>query len=202
MKTKSLGYEILFTALVLVIIAGVAGGILGFVHHFTEVDPEELVARKASAVYDGALMSMPLREGIGQAVSYDESGKVIGVYVPKNSEIKDVYVICAEGVGAYKGTLKILVNITRGKIVSMAKYEADETPGLGSKALEESYFKQYYGKEITSDFSGYKLVKNAPVSSDEVKAVSGASKSSTAVTNAVNAAIKWYREAVLKGGAR
>ena len=42
---KSLGYEILMTALVLVIIAGIAGALLGLVNHFTEVDEEELIAR-------------------------------------------------------------------------------------------------------------------------------------------------------------
>ncbi len=201
MKRKSLTYEILTTALVLVVIAGIAGALLGLVNHFTKVDAEELTYRKAAAVYDGELTGRPIQEGIGQAIEY-QGGRVVGVYVPKDPSVTDVFVLCAEGSGAYKGTLKVLVNITGGKIVSMAKYEADETPGLGSKALVDSYFKQYYGVTITPSFEGFKVVKSAPLSGSEVKAVSGASKSSTAVTNAVNAAIKWYQTVVLIGGAK
>lgn len=191
---KSLGYEIIMTALVLVIIAGVAGALLGLVNHFTEVDAEELLARKATAVYDGDLVKYTAPQGLNAAIEY-QNGSVVGAYVPTMET--DVYVLVAEGTGAYKGSLQILVNITGGTIVKIAKYDANETPGLGSKALEESYFKQYYGREITADFSGFALVKSQAASSDEVSAVSGASKSSTAVTNAVNAAIKWYQIRVL-----
>ena len=71
-------------------------------------------------------------------------------------------------------------------------------PGLGSKALEDGYFQQFYNKAITPDFPGFALVKGPAGSPDEVSAVTGASKSSTAVTNAVNAAVKWYQMRVLR----
>ena len=200
---KSLGYEIFMTALVLVIIAGVAGALLGLVNHFTKVNAEELIARKATAVYDGRLVRYVAPEGFAAQVEYDHAD-VIDVYVPDQSpnetKPKDVYVLVVEGEGAYKGTLRLLVNITNGKIDRIAKYEANETPGLGSKALEESYFKQFCGKVITPDFNGFSLVKGERSVQNEVSAVSGASKSSTAVTRAVNAAVKWYQNR--KGVAR
>ena len=195
---KSLGYEIVMTALVLVIIAGVAGALLGLVNHFTKVNAEELIARKATAVYDGRLIRYIAPEGFSGDVTYDHAD-VIDVYVAENKP--DVYVLVVEGEGAYKGTLQLLVNITNGKIEKIAKYEANETPGLGSKALEESYFKQFCGKVITPDFTGFSLVKGTVSSPSEVSAVSGASKSSTAVTYAVNAAVKWYQHRI-KGVAR
>ena len=194
---KSLWYEIFMTALVLVVIAGVAGALLGLVNHFTEVDEEELLARKASAVYDGELVRYDPGNTIMAPVSY-QGGDILGVYVPKNSAA-NVYVLIAEGSGAYKGTLRLLVNITDGRIKKIAVYEANETPGLGSKALDEKFFEQYYGKKITADFAGFGLVKGQ-AGADEVSAVTGASKSSTAVTNAVNAAVKWYQARGLKGG--
>lgn len=189
---KSLGFEILMTALVLVIIAGVAGALLGLVNHFTEVDEDELLARKATAVYDGELVKYLAPEGVDAPMEEKDSGEVIGVYVPKEGD-PDTYVIVARGYGAYKGSLELLVNITKGKIVKIAKYEANETPGLGSKALDDSYFKQFYDRPITVDFKGFDLVKRPAETSSEVSAVTGASKSSTAVTNAVNAAVKWYQ---------
>ena len=201
---KSLGYEIFMTALVLVIIAGVAGALLGLVNHFTKVNAEELIARKATAVYDGKLVRYVSPEGFASNVEYDHAD-VIDVYVaerkPNETKPKDVYVLVVEGEGAYKGTLRLLVNITDGKIEKIAKYEANETPGLGSKALEDNYFKQYCGKVITPDFKGFTLVKGETKAPDDVSAVSGASKSSTAVTHAVNAAVKWYQSRI-KGVAR
>ena len=193
---KGLGYEILMTALVLVVIAGIAGALLGLVNHFTEVDEDELIARKATAVYDGDLMKYVAEEGFNAPIEGGD-GEVVGVYVPKGND-SDVYVLVARGTGAYKGTLEILVNITGGKVVKIATYEANETPGLGSKALQEDYFKQFYNKPITQDFPGFALVKRSAAASDEVSAVTGASKSSTAVTNAVNAAVKWYQMRVLR----
>lgn len=194
---KSLGYEIFMTALVLVIIAGVAGALLGLVNHFTAVDPEQLFLRKAGAVYDGALVDYNEPAGISQPIEY-QGGDVLRVCVPKGENTKDTYVILAVGEGAYKGKLQILINITGGTIVKIAKYDANETPGLGSKALDESYFKKYYGKKLTPE--GFNLVKGAAVMPNDVQAVSGASKSSTAVTNAVNAAVKWYTTRVMKEG--
>ena len=193
---KSLGYEILMTMVVLVIIAGVAGALLGLVNHFTEVDEDELIARKASAVYDGALEKYVGDEGFAAPME-DAEGEVLGIYVPK-AEGKNVYVIVARGVGAYKGSVDLLVNITDGEIVKIAAYEANETPGLGSKALQESYFSNFYGKKISPNSPEFKLVKGENHSGNEVSAVTGASKSSTAVTNAVNAAVKWYQMRILR----
>lgn len=194
---KSLGYEIFMTALVLVIIAGIAGALLGLVNHFTEVSAEDMIARKASAVYDGELKPYVVPEGFNAPIEY-VGGDVVRVFESKTE--KDVYVLEAKGEGAYKGSLELLVNITKGKIVKITKYDANETPGLGSKALEDSHFEQFYNKPITPDFKGFLLVKGpSNPASDEVSAVTGASKSSTAVNNAVNAAVKWYQERILKG---
>lgn len=194
---KSLGYEIFMTALVLVIIAGVAGALLGLVNHFTEVSAEDMIARKASAVYDGELKAFDLPDGFNDTIEY-VSGNIEKAFESKTE--KGVYVLEAKGEGAYKGSLELLINITNGKITKIAKYDANETPGLGSKALEDKHFEQFYGKQITLDFQGFTLVKGpANAASDEVSAVTGASKSSTAVNNAVNAAVKWYQERILKG---
>ena len=187
---KSLGYEIFMTALVLVIIAGVAGALLGLVNNFTHEDESKVIIRKANAFYGAELKK---DEGIGADVD-----GVVDVLRPME-EGKNTYVLIVRGTGAYKGSLDLFVNITDAEIVKIAVYEANETPGLGSKALKENYFEQYYHKKITSDFSGFDLVKRPKARDDEVSAVTGASKSSTAVTNAVNAAVKWYKTVVLGG---
>ena len=61
----------------------------------------------------------------------------------------------------------------------------EETPGLGMRAAEESFYGQYANKN-TKEF---KLVKGAAGADDEISAISGSTITSTAVTNAVNAAL-------------
>ena len=195
---KSLGYEIFMTALVLVIIAGVAGALLGLVNSVTYVDESKLLTEKAETFFGGKLERYVAPEGFMQETTYDH-GDVIDVF--QSQKGGEAFVLIVEGEGAYKGTLRLLVSITNGKIEKIAKYEANETPGLGSKALEDSYFMQFCGKVITPDFKGFNLVKGERNSPNDVVAVSGASKSSTAVTNALNAAVKWYQSRI-KGVAR
>ena len=190
---KSLGYEIFMTALVLVIIAGVAGAVLGLVNFVTQVDEGKLLTEKAEAFFGGNLEHYVAPEGFMREMVYDHAD-VIDVF--QSTKDREAFVLIVEGEGAYKGTLQLLVNITDGTIKKIAKYMANETPGLGSKALEDNYFKQFCGKRITPEFKGFTLVKGASSGSGEVSAVSGASKSSTAVTHAVNAAVKWYQHRI------
>ena len=61
----------------------------------------------------------------------------------------------------------------------------NETAGLGMNAKEESFRNQYLGTAVDS----FSLVKEAPSADNEIQAISGATITSTAVTNAVNAAL-------------
>ena len=63
-----------------------------------------------------------------------------------------------------------------------------ETPGLGQNAAKEDFYTKYAGKS-----SGVKLLKNGAKSeNNEINAVTGATITSTAVTNAVNEALDNY----------
>ena len=74
------------------------------------------------------------------------------------------------------------LNFTGIKIISMA-----ETPGLGAKAQDESFYGQYAdGKKGTLS-----VVKNNPSpAEDEIQAISGATITSKAVTDGANAALE------------
>jgi len=201
MKKGSLGYEIFMTALILVIIAGVAGALLGLVNYFTAVDPMKLLEQKASEFYDGrSVEPYKQQEGFSQAFEY-EGGEVLGVYVPKDDAERNVYILRVKGSGAYKGALELLVCIKDSKITKIAKYDANETPGLGSKALEQKHLDQYINTvKITSDFKGFGLTKyDVEPEMEGVDHITGATKSSTAVNNALNVAVKWYQNIVLRG---
>jgi hypothetical protein len=74
--------------------------------------------------------------------------------------------------------------------------ELNETPGMGMRAAEPAFKDQFSGRMV----SGFTLNKsggsNAP---DQIDAISGATVTSSAVTNAVNAGLDFYYN-VIKGG--
>ena len=71
-----------------------------------------------------------------------------------------------------------------------------ETPGLGMKVQEESFYSQFQGKLVDA----FNVVKNPPAADDEIEAISGATISSKAMANGVNAALTYFRSEL--GGAQ
>ena len=71
-----------------------------------------------------------------------------------------------------------------------------ETPGLGMKAQEESFYSQFQGKAVDS----FTVVKSAPAADNEIESISGSTITSKAMANGVNACICYFRN-VLTGGA-
>lgn len=71
----------------------------------------------------------------------------------------------------------------------------NETPGLGMLVGEEKFYSQFENKAEES----YTVVKSAPAADNEIESVTGATISSRAVTNGVNASLVYFRTA-LQGG--
>lgn len=70
-----------------------------------------------------------------------------------------------------------------------------ETPGLGVLVNEEPFYSQFENKTEET----YTVVKTEPSADNEILAVTGATISSRAVTNGVNACLVYFRTA-LQGG--
>lgn len=87
----------------------------------------------------------------------------------------------------YGGKIRISLGYdTRDKkLTKIEILEANETAGLGAK-ISTPEFKNQYSEKKTSHLN---LVKSQVSKDDEIQALSGATISSTAVTNAVNAAL-------------
>lgn len=73
--------------------------------------------------------------------------------------------------------------------------DMNETPGLGVLVKEDKFSSQFVDKTEES----YTVVKTTPSAENEIEAVTGATISSRAVTNAVNASLIYFRTA-LQGG--
>lgn len=186
---KSLLKEILISVLTLGLISLISGGILGLVSHFTYIDENEQISRVvdkiySTGVYDGdEELSLLSLEGFNK--EYDR-GSIVNVFVGG-----ETYIIHAIGSGGYDEDFQILISIENNVITSIACYSSGETPGVGSRVFNEETIKSYCNKDI-SGMKEFVLSKD-PQSSEEIQTVTGATKSSTALVNAVNVAVDWYK---------
>lgn len=106
------------------------------------------------------------------------------------------YVFETESKG-YGGTVKVMTGIgADGTVTGVVILEHAETPGLGANA-ERVTFTDQYKQAVPAE--GIVLVKNKAAGEGEVEALTGATITSRAVTDAVNLAIEQYND--MKGGA-
>lgn len=131
---------------------------------------EELTTKAASAdlsAYEKVSVSEILD-------AKDASGNVIGHLVTSTSK------------AGYGGEVTISIGIASdGTITGIGFLTINETPGLGMKAKDDEFKNQFIGKNAPQ----LSLVKGGGAGDAEINAISGATVTSTAVTNAVNAAL-------------
>lgn len=116
----------------------------------------------------------------------DESGLVLEAYEAYSGDTLVGYVFSAFQSG-FGGEIPVTVGINNeGKITGVKVGSNEETPGLGSKTADDAFLNQYKDKDINQEF---KVVKVPAKDDSEIQAVSGATISSTAVTDAVSASV-------------
>jgi len=104
----------------------------------------------------------------------DNSGNVIG------------YIISTTTGDGYNGDIAAAVGIASdGTVIGVEMLEINETAGLGSKANDKDFKEQYAGKKVEA----FSVSKDGNSADNEIEAISGATITSTAVTNAVNASL-------------
>ena len=104
----------------------------------------------------------------------DKSGSVLG------------YVVTSHSNDSYDGLVQILVGINAVKTIKgIEMLELNDTPGLGQRAEEPEFKGQFAGKSGES----LTVTKSGNAGEGEINAISGATITSRAVTNAVNAAL-------------
>ena len=186
-------------AIILFAITLISGLILGFVSDI----PQAPIAAAAKAAKNEAYavvfpdakdFEASDAETAKIAETADEiSGKGFGhVTIDEVVDAKDASgnnvgrVITATSKDGYNGTVQLSVGIkSDGTVVGITFLTLAETPGLGMRAGEKDFYSQYANKN-TKEF---KLVKGSASGDNEIAAISGSTITSSAVTNAVNAAL-------------
>ena len=191
-------------AFILFAITLVAGILLGVVYQVTK----EPIAYQEKLAQDKANQSVFSTAATFDDVALNDAGaasvasQFTGVTIESVKEAKDSagtglgYVIQVKSKG-YGDFITYTVGVTNdGNINGISIISIAETPGLGMNA-QKVIVPQFENKTATQ----FSVVKNGQLSdpSTQIEAISGATITSRAVTNGVNAAVSYF-ENVLKGG--
>ena len=158
--------------LVLAAIALCSGLLLGLFRIITYVDPLTTTYQKFAEDTGASFSQMADEAG----AAYGD-GEVVYYAVSDDGQW---HAFLAEGKGGYGGSVQVYVYIRGGVLEKLVIGDNGET--FLSNLEAEGFYDQFVGKEVSSlDVMGTDLV-------------SGATKSSTAVRNGVNAAVEYYTE--------
>lgn len=192
---------IIHDALVLFAITLIAGFALGAVHEVTLAPIQaskkaaatktyQEVFADASSFGDAVVVS---DSDSAAAVAGNDFGKVtVNDYMEAldASGAKIGYVVSATSGDGYKGPIQVAVGINNdGQITGIGFLTIDETPGLGMKAKDPEFKDQFAGK----DAQFFELSKTGASADNQINCISGATFSSKATMNAVNAAVAFSK---------
>lgn len=110
--------------------------------------------------------------------AFDDKGSLLG------------YVITVTDHESYDGDIQLVMGITNeGVLNGISFLSINETAGLGMEADTDTFKSQFAGKSVDE----FEVTKSGATADNEIDALSGATITSNAVTNAVNAGLAYYR---------
>lgn len=144
---------------------------------------EELEIEGTNGTDIPAAAGYSAQEVTGAVAALDASGKQIGyVYT----------IVTSEG---YGGDISLTMGmLSDGTVTGIEMLSISETAGLGMKAAEDAFKSQYAGKKTDK----FEYTKTGATAENQIDAISGATITTNAVTNGVNAGIEYFK--ATKGG--
>lgn len=193
-------------ALVLSLITLISGCCLGGAYGLTkqkiyEINMASTIASYKQVMpaeeYDDATYADALTtaQSDGKIAADNGGASLISVVAAKDASGAETGYIIKGSAAGYGGSVIVVVGVDADlKVTGISFPETlPETAGLGQKATEPAFYGQFAGK-------GTKLSvkKGGGAGEDEIDAISGATITSTAVTNTVNAATEFVQDYILK----
>lgn len=199
--------KIVHDALILTAFTLVLGFVLGLVYEITKEPIAAADAATAQAAYSKVFAdaeSFEAYEGFDKEAAaslMEEQGfndEITDVQTAKDGGGNSLgYVITVTAKDGSQANITFSVGIQMdGTVNGYSITSIAETPGLGDKAKNEEFSGQFQGKQADS----FTVVKQAPASDSEIESISGATITSRAMTNGVNACMAYFKSA-LEGGA-
>lgn len=185
----------------------IAGLVLGFVYELTKepirVQQELAVQKACQAVFADAASFEKLKYAVPEGEgAMAETLAANGVEIGTVFEAFDAagtaqgYVVESTTHEGYGGDIVLYVGVRNdGTLNGVSLLKIAETPGLGMQA-EDVLVPQFSNKQVES----FTYTKTGSQSDSEIDAISGATVTTKAITNAVNGALKVAAD-ISKGGA-
>lgn len=200
--------KIVQDALILTAFTLVLGFVLGLVYGITKEPIAAADMAKAQAAYKEVFETA---ESFEEYAAFDKeaaaslmeengfSDEITAVQVAKDGSGSDLgYVITVMAKDGSQANITFSVGIANdGTVNGYSITSIAETPGLGDKAKNPDFSGQFAGKQAEK----FEIVKQAPASDSEIESISGATITSKAMANGVNACMAYFRN-VLEGGAQ
>ena len=196
--------ELIRDAIALFLITLVSGLGLSYVYEITKapiaVQAEQKTLEANQAVFSEAVSFKADEEMTALAGSTDLTGMNADYAGVTINSISRAYSSSDEVLGfnitvstsaGYKDGIKFVYSYSAdGKINGISFLAINETAGLGMKAKESSFLDQYLNKQVKQ----FVVTKTGAASEEQVDSISGATITSRAVTNAINAGIQFVTE--------
>ncbi len=181
--------EIVNVTIRLVAIMVIAGLALGGAYTITK-DP---IAQQKAAAAEAARKAVLPEATAFEEITVENGGNVTECYRGLASDGSTAGYSVSVNAKGFGGTIGLTVGLKDGAITAVRMGSHSETPGLGAKAAEPKFLDQFPGK------SGELLVnKKGATNEQEISAITAATITSQAVTNAVNEVLEF--SAYLKEG--
>ena len=191
---ESIG-KVVFAIFVICIISGL---LLGAVYKITKAPIDEAAQREREASYNVVFPEAASYEVI-ENVSMDDVNLKISEMGHSGSEVDELlyaldenknimgYVFIITNSEGYSGDIQMAVGVDKdGTVTGLSMLAISETKGLGMEAKDDpSFAEQYIGKNVES----FEVIKQGEPEENQILAISGATITTNAITNAVNAAL-------------
>ena len=151
-------------AIVLLVIAGVAAGLLGVV---SEVTAAPIAAQNEKTLNESMTAVMPDASSFTQ-MDVELTGTITAVYQADNGG----YVITTAP-GGFGGAVNTMIGVGADGVITGVRVTGhSETPGLGAKATEPAFYEQFTGKSgsvsVTKDGGDIVPITSATITSRTV----------------------------------
>ena len=189
------------TAIVaILVITLVMGAALGAVYNVTKepIDKakEEAKLEAYEAVYPGAGSIVTLTQ---DQLDYDAVDQLIEIFGYNTETIDELslvmdasgthigYIVLVTSSEGYGGDIQMAVGVSNDLIVKGVSFlTINETVGLGMEATDEEFLSQFVGKQVDK----FTYTKSGAQKDSQIDAISGATITTSAVVEGVNAAIQ------------
>lgn len=195
--------KIMKNTLIITAITLIAGVALGFVYEITKAPIAVAQENAKQEAYEEVLDAATEFEEFSD-FDAEEAASVLSSAGLANDVIDEVvvgmnggdvvgYVVTTTSKEGYGGDISITTGIQAdGTIEGIAILSISETAGLGMKADEDSFKDQFAGKQVEQ----FAYTKTGETGDDKIDALSGATITTNAVTNNVNASLAYFQNVI------